>query len=131
MQIPPKHPTLDLNAIKSGVLTPDGKLLWRSPAWAGAACDPVIEQRLLGYGYQEFVDADDLPALLAFLAKPASSDVCCFGSMIADTGAVGKISLRKLPYGKNWLVVGHFYPDADVNSHTVDLPNTPGFEEPP
>jgi len=62
--------------------------------------------------------------------KHASSEVCTFGSMIADTGAVGKIRLRKLPYGKKWLVVGHFQPDRDENSD-VEIPNLPGFEEPP
>jgi len=131
---PPQHPTLDLNLIKCAVFTAHAKLLWRSPAWAGLPAgvpsDPIIEERLAGFGYQEFVDPDNLPNLIAFFAKPASSEVFTFGSVIPDTGAVGKISLTKLPYGKNWLVVGHFKPDVDVTGD-VQLPLLLGFEELP
>ena len=127
-----KHPSVNLEKIKSAVFTADAKLLWRSPAWAclpaGVIPDPVIEKRVLGFGYQEFVDADDLPNLIAFFAKPASDELCSFGSMIADTGAVGKIQLRKFTYRKNWLVVGHFQEDGDVASD-VQLPLLLSFEE--
>jgi hypothetical protein len=95
--------TTSLEKVKACILSRDGRLLWRSPAWLGRR-DRRAEQRLLGNGWHEFIVARDLPRVLDWLRGEGEAiSLCCLDP---ESGEPRRLAWAKVGYGAHWLIVG-------------------------
>jgi hypothetical protein len=98
------HDRKKLESSKCCIFDPNGRLLWRSPAWIGQH-DPRAERRLLGHEWTEFIIVEDIAKVLHFLRSGRARRVtfCCVDP---QTATPRRIVWVKVAYGTNWLIYG-------------------------
>lgn len=101
-----KH--IDLQHEKCALFSPQGELLWLSPAWGHP---PECNHQVLGTRWWEFVYSKDLGRLLAFLAGEGGA-TCSFRAMLF-TGGIVRITYSRQPWGENVFVLGEVTIIAD------------------
>lgn len=91
------------------LFAPDGRLLWRSPAWLGHPLVPSEEATVLGFRYLEFVRAEHVAELLAWFRDGRESAIS-FCAMRPASGRMVRVSFAKLHHPRGWLVYGRVSP---------------------
>lgn len=103
----PKVNGLDLSVELCCLFSRSGLLLWRSPAWVRKGCGLKNDTEVLARGWQEFVHPADLPRVLAWLASDKPGP-CKWRAFALTMQSWVECCHNKLPYGRDWLLVGDY-----------------------
>lgn len=106
--------SLRLDKRLSAVFAVDGSLLWRSPLWSGCKSSHC-DGRVLGFGWLEFVEPQDVPRLLRFFANPAAQPPITFSAMAPTSGKRIRVTYAKTHCPVGWIVVGTFSIDENAD----------------